>query len=307
MVVSVVGAGSWGSALASILSKNHQVIQYSRRNNVSSSLQNVSLTNNISDLRSSTHMLLVIPAQEIRNFLQNTFTKIPQNCKIIICSKGLESETGKLLSEIVEEFLPDNEIAVLSGPNFAKEIEKGLPASSSLAAKKMTIAEQIVRDLNFMNLKLYPTDEMVAVQIFGALKNVLAILCGFAQGLSLGENARASIITKGLEEITAFATEYNRKHITINNPGCVGDIILTCTSITSRNTKFGMKFADKHDRNTDSKNESHNTVEGEFTAKALVHLNLEKYPLLKFSSQLMLGKFNKNSSLSKDFEDMLFG
>jgi len=306
MVVAVIGAGAWGSALASVLSKNHKVIQYSRRKDLLPVSKNIYITNNLSDVRAAKHILLVLPAQQIRGFLKQLTDYVSDECKIIICSKGLELETGMLLSEVVEEAFPKNKIAVLSGPNFAKEIQSGLPATSSLAAKDQAITDQIIMDLNFENIKLIPTDEVIAVQIFGALKNVLAILCGFAQGLSLGENARAALITKGIQEITMLSEEYSKKEVIIENPGCIGDIILTCTSETSRNTKFGMNFAKKYDRNNIDNAENHSTVEGMFTAQALDKLKLDNFPLLKFSSQLMLGKFDKNPSVAENFKNILF-
>lgn len=306
-MVAVIGAGAWGNALASSLSSNNRkVIQYSRRKNLEAVSSNISLTNDLSDIIKEKYILLVLPAQQTRDLVKKLTNIISNECIIIICSKGIESETGKLLSEVVSEYLPKNEIAVLSGPNFAKEIQDGMQTISSLAAKDISTANQIINDLNFKNIKLIPTDEMISVQLFGSLKNVLAILCGFSEGLSLGENAKASLITKGVKEISDLASELSKKDISIDNPGCIGDIILTCTSITSRNTKFGMDFIKKYVRNSPNVCIGDDTVEGVFTVKALHKIDIKNYPLLKFASQIVFSDTNKNSLIEEDFKNILF-
>lgn len=304
--IGIIGAGSWGDALAAVFSKNMDVIQYSKRQNKKPIANNVTISNDFDSLAKLEYILIVIPAQELRNLCADIKKHISNHSKIIICSKGLEIATGKVPTEVLSEFFPKENIAVLSGPNFAKEIVGGQCASASLAAYNLEIAEKIVKDLKVQNFKLYPTDELYAVQIFGSLKNVLAILCGFARGLSFGENELASLITQGINEITNIAGQKQNREISIANPGCIGDIILTCTSLTSRNTKFGFELAKKYIAEKDYNAINQSTIEGVFTAQSLQQLDLTTSPLLEFSLHLIRGNHQVDHSIIKKLKNILF-
>jgi len=304
--IGVIGAGSWGDALSVVFSKNMHVIQYSKRDSKKPIASNILIKNDFESLSNLDYVLIVIPAQELRNLCSNIKKHISNHSKIIICSKGLEIATGKVPTEIVSEFFPKENIAVLSGPNFAKEIVQGQCASASLAAYNLEIAKKIVQDLKVQNFKLYPTDELYAVQIFGSLKNVLAILCGFARGLSFGENEIASLITQGISEITNIAQKKNNREVSIANPGCVGDLILTCTSLTSRNTKFGFELSKKYIAEKDYTAINQSTIEGVFTAQSLEQLDLSTSPLLEFSLHLIGGNHQEDTSIIKKLKNILF-
>jgi len=307
--IGVVGGGSWGDALAFVFSKKMHIVQYSRSSNKLPINDNVSVTNDFSRLNDMDVILLVVPAQELKNVCAQLKGNLKEGAKIIICSKGIEIETGKLPSEIVSQIFPLESIAVLSGPNFAAEIKSGFQAVSSIAAYDLDMANKLALQLKVENFKLIPTDEIYAIQFFGALKNVLAMLCGFARGLSFCENEIAAIITQGVKEITDLASEKSAKKITIANPGCIGDIILTCTSSTSRNTKCGMDLAknyiDKTQRD-DNIMQKNGTVEGWFTALALERFDLSKSPLLEFACRLVKNKMTDKDSVTEEFRRVLF-
>jgi len=171
------------------------------------------------------------------------------------------------------------------------------------------LAEELARRLRVTNFKLIPTDEVYAVQVFGALKNVLAILAGFARGLGFGENESAALLTQGIKEISAFAQEKSGEDVRcISNPGCIGDLILTCTSSTSRNTKFGVELAKiyQDSNSTESLMTLKETVEGNFTARSLENLDIKLYPLLKFSNYLVTEGIRDKAGSVRKFKQILF-
>ncbi len=250
--IAIVGSGSWGDALAKLYKEMADVTVLTR-------------ASSIEDITNRDLIFLVIPAQAIRSFCQSIAGKIKQDAVIIICSKGIEEKTGYLMSEVVQEILP-NKVAILSGPNFANEIKQGLPAISSIACSDITTANHLAKILSTDNFKLYPNQDIIGTQLYGALKNVLAIMCGIVVGFELGENAKAALITKGIKEIDQLIKSKNADHKTILEPAGVGDLFLTCNSTQSRNTSLGIKIAQS---GSFSEALSDQHVEGVYTAKAL--------------------------------------
>ena len=217
MKIAVIGSGSWGTSLAliahraghrvNIISRNQAVI-----NEISNSHTNQKYLPEISlpiDLvATSTNeinadiLLLVVPVQEVRAICKKLL--LSKNTIIVICSKGIEQESAKLMSEVVEEILPNNPIAILSGPNFALPIAQNLPAITSIAARDINLAKKLAEALASSNFRIYPNDDIIGTQIFAAAKNVLAIATGIVMGKELGENAKAAIFSRGIYEINAL-------------------------------------------------------------------------------------------------------
>lgn len=251
--IAIVGSGSWGDALAKLYKEVADVTVFTR-------------ASSIEDITNCDLIFLVIPAQAIRSFCQSIAGKIKQDAVIIICSKGIEEKTGYLMSEIVQKILPNNKVAILSGPNFANEIKQGLPAVSSIACSDIATATHLAKILSTDNFKLYPNQDIIGTQLYGALKNVLAIMCGIVVGFELGENAKAALITKGIKEIDQLIKSKNADHKTILEPAGVGDLFLTCNSTQSRNTSLGIKISQSGFFN-EKLSDQH--VEGVYTAKAL--------------------------------------
>lgn len=305
--IAIIGGGPWGDALASVFARDSgDIIQFSRNANKNPISVNIKITNDFSDLKDRDYILMVVPAQKTRDCCAELKKHIGGSCSLIICSKGIEVETGKLLSEVASEYFPKESVSVLSGPNFAKEIIDQKPAMSSLASYNTETARQIASDLSNEKLNLYPTDNIVAVQIFGALKNVLAILCGFARGLSFGENEMSALIVKGISEIGKMASERGNVAPSLVAPGCIGDVILTCTSKTSRNTRYGMSLSNKTLEKQSGDGITQTNIEGIKTIMALSNLDLANYPLLDFSVDLLSKKHSKTSSLERKFRNLLF-
>ncbi len=305
--IAVIGGGPWGDALASVFARySIDIIQFSRDVNKKPIAVNIKVTNDFSDLKCRDYILMVVPAQNTRDCCAELKKRIGSKFSLIICSKGIEVETGKLLSEVASEYFPKESVSILSGPNFAKEIIDQKSAMSSIASYNTEIADQITSDLDNKILNLYPTDKIVAVQIFGALKNVLAILCGFARGLSFGENEMSALIVKGVGEIGGMARERGNVAPSLLSPGCIGDVILTCTSKTSRNTRYGMSLANKTLKKQSGDGTAQINIEGVKTIMALSNLDLGNYPLLNFAVELLSKKHSKTSSVERKFRNLLF-
>lgn len=306
--VAIIGGGPWGDALASAFAReSKEVMQFSRKRDKKPIIDSIDIRTEYVDLYDREYILVVVPAQKVRECFDNIHKHLRKNCVVVICSKGIEINTGKLLSEVACEYFPKENIAVLSGPNFAKEIVDEKPAMSSLAAYSVDKAKLVAKDLETKILDLYPTEEIEAVQIFGALKNVLAILCGFAKGLSFGENEMSALIVKGIGEIGKMASERGNRPPSMVSPGCIGDVILTCTSKTSRNTSYGMHLANKTLEKQEDNGIKQTNIEGVNTIMALSNIDLSCYPLLNFSVELLNSKSSQIGSFTKKFRDILFG
>lgn len=255
--IAILGAGSWGTALAMQAARSGgEVMIWSHKPEVVAGInnkhknplhlsdlilpENVKATTDIEEITKYNHVLIAIPAQSIRKVLES----LPQESySFIIGSKGVELGSLKLMSEVVLELLPRSRISVLSGPNFACEVAKGLPSITSIATQDKDILEDLTKIFSSANFKVYPSDDVIGVQICGAAKNVIAIACGICLGSNLGENAKAAILTKGMGEIGQLVLALGGRQETILTPAGIGDLTLTCSSKTSRNMSYGISLA----------------------------------------------------------------
>ena len=225
--IGIVGAGAWGKAIAKIY-YTFEITIFSRRDE----------STPISALSFVNFLFVTLNAQDVEKFFEtNKFTT-----NIILCSKGINLNSGELLYKIIERTNPLSKIFVLSGPNFAHEIGNGLPAISSLAGQDLNNTKEIATILSTQDFKLIPTDDLITVSLAGSLKNVLAILCGVIRGLKLGENFIAAAINKGIKEISDLSLKLGGKLESIFEPAFIGDIFLTCNTITSRNVQYGINL-----------------------------------------------------------------
>jgi len=270
--IGIYGAGSWGGALAVNLAQNHKVKVYSLFEQEFNN-KNIKLTLDVQKLKKCDYLLLCVPTQNVREFLDVCAPHIPKKAPILICCKGVEQATLKLPSQIVQEYLP-NPIAALSGPNFADEIAQLKPAATNIACADIDLGEQIIEAVSSPTLRGYYVDDVIATQVCGAIKNVIAIASGIVMGRNLGENARASLITRSLNEISLLCKAMGGNPAIINNLAGVGDLMLTCSSLKSRNTNFGYHLAKGEDSTDILKNSE--VVEGYYTAKTIKQL-MEKY------------------------------
>ncbi|EJF91548.1 NAD(P)H-dependent glycerol-3-phosphate dehydrogenase [Bartonella tamiae] len=255
--IAIMGCGAWGTALAAMACRlGHRVKLYGRDKKVVDSInhyhhnpyylpdisipENIIATDNIEQaLEKPDYILLVIPAQNIRAALTQFIAMIPQNTPIILCAKGIEQKTGKFMSEIGEDILPNHQIAALSGPSFAEDVAKGLPTAVTIAAKNIELAHNIAHTLSGPVFRCYSSSDLIGVEVGGALKNVLALAAGAASGRGLGASAQAALITRGFAELRRIAQAMGAKSETITGLSVLGDLILTCSSNQSRNFSYG--------------------------------------------------------------------
>lgn len=254
--VSVIGAGAWGTALALAACRaNLRATLWSpsldkvesinkHRENIFR-LPGVSLgpliqaITNPKETLPADIVVLAPPAQALRRTCETFYNLWPSSLPLLIASKGIENESMFLMSEVVREYFPHNPILILSGPSFAKEVAKLLPTALSLAAEDIVLAQEIAQLLSSPYFRIYASDDVIGTQIGGACKNVIAIACGIVEGLKLGDNARAALVTRGLAEITRLGCKMGAKLETFLGLSGVGDMILTCLSSQSRNQAFG--------------------------------------------------------------------
>jgi glycerol-3-phosphate dehydrogenase (NAD(P)+) len=257
--ISVIGAGGWGTTLACLLSnKGYDVTLWVREKNVAEEINNtrinsaylpditlpddLRITHSIDDaVKKARYVLNAVPAQYTRAVFKEAFPFIPDQAIIISASKGIERGTLLTVSCILKE-LSAHPVAVLSGPSFAKEVIKKLPAAVTLATEDKNIGFILQEMFNINNFRVYTHDDIVGVEIGGALKNVMAIASGISDSLGLGNNARASLITRGLVEMIRLGVAMGAKEKTFSGLSGIGDLVLTCTSPLSRNYTVGIKL-----------------------------------------------------------------
>lgn len=259
--VLVVGAGAWGTALASVCARaGRDVLLYDADRATIEALRlqrhhprfasEVEIEHRISPVATLEGVsevafaIVVVPFQALRSALASLAKALPGLPAVACASKGFELETGAMAHEIVGAvFGPSLPFAQLSGPNFAVEILRGSPAAITIGASTRTFGEQLIAAMHGPAFRPYYTDDVVGVEIGGALKNVIAIAAGIADGLGLGANTRAALITRGLAEMARFGVARGGRMVTFMGLSGMGDLVLTCTDDQSRNRRFGLALA----------------------------------------------------------------
>ena len=226
--ICVIGGGAWGSALAHVArTAGHSVAVWSRRAPDSAAAA------------SAGALIVAVPAQAVRGALAAIAPHVRPSTAIIIGAKGIEQGTGLLMNRVVKEILPENDSMVLSGPSFAADVLAGLPTAVVIAGPTLGMAADWAKALSLPQFRIYASDDVVGVEIGGALKNVLAIACGIADGQELGDSARAALTTRGFAELNRFAQKLGARPDTIMGLSGLGDLLLTSSSRQSRNYAFG--------------------------------------------------------------------
>jgi glycerol-3-phosphate dehydrogenase (NAD(P)+) len=249
----VIGAGAWGTALASTLAGNGQVTLWAREADVVAAINTarenplflpgiplpaaITATTSLADMAACDVILVVVPAQHLRSVLSQA--AIPAATPLVLCAKGIEAGSHDLMVEVAQSLVP-NPIAVLSGPSFAAEVARGLPCAITLACADAGFGEQLVAAMARPTFRLYLSDDVIGAEIGGAVKNVLAIACGVVEGAGLGLNARAALIARGFAEMTRFGLARGARAETLAGLSGLGDLVLTCSSENSRNFKLGV-------------------------------------------------------------------
>ena len=283
--LGVLGGGAWGTALAQVAAAGgSETLLWAREAEVVESINArrentlflagiplnpaIRATSDFAELAGCDAYLVVTPAQHMRSVL--AAAPVGQRA-LVLCSKGIEEGSGALLHHVAREACPDAPIAVLSGPSFAHEVAHGLPTAVTLAAEDPDLRERLRSAIAQPNFRIYVSDDVAGAEIGGAVKNVLAIACGVVEGKGLGENARAALIARGFAEMTRFGVALGARRETLAGLSGLGDLVLTCSSTSSRNFSLGLGLGQGRsaaellaDRRT--------VAEGAFTAPVLARL-----------------------------------
>lgn len=288
MKITVLGAGAWGTAMAISLAQRHQITLWARNAQQISEMQlsgknqrylpDISLPGAISlesnferAIQGAELLVLAIPISAMRETVVQV-AKLSRPVPVVWLCKGFEEKTGLMPHQLVAEVLPATfQRAVLSGPSFAQEVAKGLPTALVLAADDMEFARQAAQALYNPRLRIYASNDVIGVEVGGAVKNVLAIAAGISDGMGFGYNARAALLTRGLSEMTRLGIRLGGRAETLGGLSGVGDLILTCTGDLSRNRKVGLMLA-KRMVLGDILSELGHVAEGVYSVKAVQQL-----------------------------------
>ncbi|MFQ5347930.1 MAG: NAD(P)H-dependent glycerol-3-phosphate dehydrogenase [Rhodothalassiaceae bacterium] len=289
--LGVIGGGAWGTALGSVFVRaGRDTLLWAREPEVvdeinsghenSLFLRGIALpeglraSGDLADFADMEALFLVTPAQHMRATAEALRPHLRRRMPLVICAKGIERESGKLMSTVLAETLPGHPLAVLSGPTFATEVARGLPAALTLATAEELLGRALMAAIARPTFRTYFSPDPVGAQIGGAVKNVLAIACGVVAGLRLGENARAALITRGLAEMTRFGEAMGARRETLMGLSGVGDLILTCSSEQSRNMSLGKALGEGR-RAADVLAERRSVAEGVWSAEVVARLGRE--------------------------------
>ncbi|HWH22549.1 MAG TPA: NAD(P)H-dependent glycerol-3-phosphate dehydrogenase [Allosphingosinicella sp.] len=251
--IGVIGGGAWGTALAQVAAAGGgETILWAREEEVVEAVNGahensiflpglplsagIRATSDLSELVACEALLIVAPAQHTRSVL----AALPRlGTPLILCAKGMEEASRKLMHEVASEEQPEAPIAVLSGPTFAHEVAQGMPAAVTLAAEDEGVGERLRSMIARPNFRPYLSGDVIGAEIGGAVKNVLAIACGVVEGRRLGQNARAALISRGFAEMSRFGIARGARPETLAGLSGLGDLVLTCSSTSSRNFSLG--------------------------------------------------------------------
>jgi len=311
--LGVIGGGAWGTALAQVASAGGRetllwalepdvVESVNERHENGTFLPQVSLnaairaTSDLAELDSCDTWLVVTPAQHMRAVLERASAC---DKPLVLCSKGIEEQSGQLLHKVAKDACPAADVAVLSGPTFAHEVANGLPTAVTLAAEDVGLARQLRDRLAVPTFRIYISDDVAGAEIGGAVKNVLAIACGVVEGKGLGQNARAALIGRGFAEMTRFGLAFGARRETLAGLSGLGDLVLTCSSTSSRNYSLGLGIG--QGRSAAELMANRKTVaEGAFTAPVLARLARENdvdMPIVEAVDALIAGRANVDQVL----------
>lgn len=313
MKLGIIGGGAWGTALAQVASEaGRETLLWALEPEVVRAINEhrenpaflpglrlnatIRATSDLAQLDGCDAWLVVTPAQHMRTVLERAGIR---DRPLVLCSKGIEERSGELLHRVAKEACPEAPVAVLSGPTFAHEVAKKLPTAVTLAAEDPSLADQLRDRLAQPTFRIYVSDDVAGAEIGGAVKNVLAIACGVVEGRGLGQNARAALIARGFAEMTRFGVAFGARRETLAGLSGLGDLVLTCSSVSSRNYSLGIGIGRGQsaaellcDRKT--------VAEGAFTAPVLARLAQEKsidMPIVEAVDALIAGRANVDQVL----------
>lgn len=259
--VTVIGAGAWGTALAQIAAAAKRAVTiWAREPEVAAAINEkrensvflpgirlnpiIRATNDLEDAAEAEVLLAVTPAQHMRGVMKTLKPFVRASTPVVLCAKGVERGSLALMTQVLAEELPRAASAVLSGPGFAKDVARGLPTATTIASADPELARRLIATIGLPTFRPYAADDLIGAEIGGAVKNVIAVACGIAEGRKLGDGARAALITRGFAELTRLGLAMGAKAETLSGLCGLGDLVLTCCSTTSRNTSLGVALGE---------------------------------------------------------------
>ncbi|WLR60294.1 NAD(P)H-dependent glycerol-3-phosphate dehydrogenase [Guptibacillus hwajinpoensis] len=323
--ISVVGAGSWGTALAIVLADNqHDVTLWARRTDLANEVnekhtnekylpgiklpEGIRATSSLEkSVKDAEAILLVTPTKALREVLPELKTYLSRPVTLIHASKGIEPETSKRISEVIEEEIPEDlrkSVVVLSGTSHAEEVSLRHPTTVTASSKSMTQAEYVQDLFINSNFRVYTNHDIIGVELGGALKNIIALGAGLSDGLGYGDNAKAALITRGLAEIARLGAAMGANPLTFMGLTGIGDLVVTCTSVHSRNWRAGNLLGKGNNLDEVLENMGM-VVEGVRTTKAAYYLAQKQNVEMPITSVLFEVLFNNKDA--KDGVDQLMG
>ena len=313
--LGIVGGGAWGTALAQVAAVGGsdtllwameadvvEAINTTNENPVYLPGQKldpaIRATSDLGSLTDCDAWLVVTPAQHMRSVLE---AAPGGETPLILCSKGIEEKSGQLLHDVAHECRPRASVSVLSGPTFAHEVAAGLPTAVTLAAEDEALGEALRERIASPRFRVYLSDDVVGAEIGGAVKNVLAIACGVVEGKGLGQNARAALIARGFAEMTRFGLACGARRETLAGLSGLGDLVLTCSSTSSRNFSLGKGIGEGRSA-AELMSDRRTVAEGAFTAPVLAKLAEERgidMPIVAAVDGLLAGRFSVDQVLEQ--------
>ncbi len=315
--VGVVGGGAWGTALAQTLRlAGRDVVLWARETETVEEINarhvntlflpgvgldpKLRATTKLADIAAQDVVLMVAPAQHVRAVSKELAPQLRPGQPFVICAKGIERETGKLMGEVAAEVVPDATQAALSGPSFAADVARGLPAAVTIACEREDIGRKLAESLGYRQFRIYWSSDITGVELGGAVKNVLAIAAGIVDGKGLGASAHAALVTRGFAELRRFGMALGARPETLTGLSGLGDLILTCGSPQSRNMSLGRALG--QGRTLDEVlGERRAVTEGVFTAAAVVRLARAKgieMPIAEAVNAIVEGRVTVDAAIA---------
>jgi len=290
ITVAVIGAGSWGTTVAHIAARNAKTVIYSRRQDVADAINTTNentrylegfklnrrlrATTDLSEAAKQADVLVMgVPSNGFRETLREVGPHLRPWVPVVSLAKGLERSTGKRMTELVEEELPGHPVGVLTGPNLAKEILSGQAAAAVIAFTDLTIAERLQEVFSTTLFRVYTNTDVIGCELGGALKNIIALAAGMADGLGTGDNTRAAVMTRGLAELTRLGVAMGGEQATFAGLAGMGDLLATCISTQSRNRYVGEQLG-KGRKLDDIIEEMNQVAEGVLSAPVVARLGV---------------------------------
>lgn len=312
--IAVLGAGAFGTAMACVAArKGNNTLLWGRDKSICKEIntsntnskylgetilpKNIEANSDLHDvLKSASTILLAIPAQTISSITQEIKKHISSETSIVLCTKGIDQKTGLLPSQTITQILPEVNISALSGPSFASDIAKGLPTAITIASNTISNAQTLASIISDPAFRLYASDDLVGVELGGALKNVIAVAVGVCRSMQLGASAEAALIARGFAELTRLATKLGAQQNTLSGLSGLGDLVLTCSSPKSRNFSYGMSLGSQADLSKLP------LAEGAFTASIANKLAIKNNvdcPIIAMVASMVAGETNSREAVQK--------